>query len=222
MKPTAADRATFRAECRLYRAKKMVVWGAGCWYDRTMHVMPTLLDRYYTLWALSQQSMEGNQNFTQRDLRRAGYNAGGRPKKTDIEKGAAHWAEVLAERRRRADAPDKWMWHAAVWRFITEPTHSWLLELVTSLRTAGHAISNADLIQLWRLYTAAAKYAIKWVAGARIYWENQRLSVQPEGPSYYKQLKAEVTAYYADPTDFSHQRPADANQVAPARAQGQV
>eukprot|EP00966_Prymnesium_polylepis_P335251 7390618-Prymnesium_polylepis.1 len=33
MKPTPSDREKFRRECRLYRAKKMVVWGAGCWYD---------------------------------------------------------------------------------------------------------------------------------------------------------------------------------------------
>ena len=69
--------------------------------------------------------------------RRRSSSEGGRPKKSDIHKGAAHWAEVLAERRRAADAPDKWMWHAAVWRFITEPTHQWLLELVSNLLGLG-------------------------------------------------------------------------------------
>ena len=209
MKPTAADRTRFHAECRLYRAKKICVWGAGCWYDRTMHVMPTLLDTYFTMGALTQQSMEGNQNFTQTDLRSSAHNAGGRPKKEDIEKGAAHWAEVLAERKRRADAPDKWMWDKAIWRFITEPTHAWLLELVGKLRTAGHVVSNADLCDMWRLYTAAAKYAIRWAARARIEWEKRRIRQQPTTPNYFELLQDEVEDYYQGQSDFSHQREKD-------------
>jgi hypothetical protein len=211
MKPTPSDREKFRRECRLYRAKKMVVWGAGCWYDRLMHILPTLLDKYHTLGALSQQSMEGNQNFTQHDLRHAGFGSAGRPKKKDIAAGAERWAQVLAERRAAADSPEKWMWEAAVLRFITERDHAWLLALVDKLRDSGQMISQKDLTPLWNRFQATCHAAIRWMARVRIRWARSHGTVG-EWSSFYALLRIEHSRYYADPTDYSYQRPEDARK----------
>ena len=181
-----------------------------------MHVLPTLLDRYCTLGAVSQQSMEGNQNFTQHDLRHAGYGPRGRPKKADLELGAERWAEVLAERRKKADSPEKWMWEAAVWRFITEQDHAFLLALVDKLKEDGDVLQQSELTMLWKRYSATAHCGIQWASQARLRWARKDQSGPAElyaggyRSRFYAQLQLEQNKYYADQTDFSHQRPQDA------------
>jgi len=169
MKPTDEDRRVFRFACRMYRAKKVRVWGAGCWYDRLVgHALPTLMDKYYTLGALSQQSMEGNQHLTQIDLWTARvFGAAGRPKKADILLGAERWAEVLAERRKAAMSPEQWMWEAAVWRFITDHRQRGLIALAEKLQEEGEMIPATDLWTIWKLYMAVAQIYVFICARAR-------------------------------------------------------
>lgn len=166
MKPDAAQRREFRRACRLYRARKMHLWGRGNWYDRMMHVLPTLLDRYYTLGAVNQQSMEGNQHRTQLDLRHAPKPGGGRPSRADRERGAEAWAEKVAARK-AGYRVEKWMWEEQVWHFITEKRHALMLALVDHLKAKGQVIESADLNPLWRSYRAAYHCVIRWVARKR-------------------------------------------------------
>ena len=169
MKPSESDREEFRSVCRLYWHKKVRLWNAGCWYDRIVgSAMPALLDKFKTLGALNQQSMEGSQNLTQLDLRKAGFGARGRPKKSDIEAGQERWAQVLRERRKAADTPEKWMWEAAVWHFIVDDKHAQLLALVQELLASERIIAWGPFRQAWSTWMATAHVcrSERWRAGA--------------------------------------------------------
>ena len=215
LRPTEADRRTFRESSKLYVVKKAMLNSTYLvWYDWQMYsVMAKLFDRYESLMLISQEGMEAVQkqnNSLQRHTNN-GCNGGRIPTRIIME-GIEAIKRYLLDRKSKMISPCKRLWQQQLLQFMSS-FHS-IFERCEAYKAEGNTMAWTDLCDEHDSFEAISRIRITMTALYRVY----KGRTQCLAGGYVGRLRAQLKGYYApcacELTDaFWMMRPADAAKL---------
>ena len=202
LRPTQADRDSFRAEVRWYVMKKVLINDeALVWYDWQMFsIFPLLFDSFGSLRLICQEGMEAQQRLNNDLQRRSNHHSNsGRIPNAVKAKGVGAIAAYLKERASRVKAPARWLWEQMLLSFMA--AFQGPFERMEACTAGGKLIDwEATFVPAWQSFAKVSRLRIYMGYNTRLALDERASERDSEGKvtrSRHRELLRAYHAYYA-------------------------